>query len=115
LGIDKRTQQVPNTEARAYLIECLEKQERKKAIIEALGLQPAVPKKDTPTTKKQKAAHEGQSLSSRRSARAAVLAIPVVAQSMEVDKGDEQQEEEEPTFIAKRIVRTKYIREGGVG
>jgi hypothetical protein len=94
--------------------------ERNKARIETLGLQPAVHNKKEPTTKKRKAAQEGKALSSRRIARVAVSSIPFIVQAMEVVKGDDEEEEEEEeteqeaTFVAKRIVKTKYVKEGGV-
>jgi hypothetical protein len=78
LAIDKRTHQVSKADARAYQRECLEKQKRNKARIEALGLQSAVQNKKEPTTKKRQAAQERKALLSRRSTRLAVQAAPFV-------------------------------------
>jgi hypothetical protein len=93
-----------------------------------------VPRKKPTTTKNPP--QEGPASSSRRSARIAVPAITkeqeigrdkivpttdtVVgeAQAMESGHGDDEEEEDETKFAAKRIVKTKdvpqYVKEGGV-
>jgi hypothetical protein len=88
LAVDKMTQQVSPSDARAYQRDCHEKQKRNNKRMKSLGLQPsAVPNKKATTSKKRKSTKEGQALSNRRSACVAVPFVAVVQEVKEMEVG----------------------------